>query len=65
MLSAGSRRAVQGLGGNCRKNEKGVPTHLTPEYIKDKEKLLKRAEEGAVLVTPGISKGEKAVTEVR
>ena len=46
-----------------RKNKKGVPTHLTPEYIQDKEKLLKRAEEGAVLVTPGISKGEKGVVE--
>ena len=46
-----------------RKNEKGVPTHLTPEYIQDKEKLLKRAEEGAVLVTPGISKGERGVVE--
>lgn len=46
-----------------RKNEQGVPTHLTPEYAQDKEKLLKRAEEGAVLVTPGISKGEKGVVE--
>ena len=44
-----------------RKNKQGVPTHLTPEYVQDKENLLKRAEEGAVLVTPGISKGEKGV----
>ena len=47
-----------------RKNKQGVPTHLTPEYAQDKEKLLKRAEEGAVLVTPGISKGEKGVVDV-
>jgi len=46
-----------------RKNQQGVPTHLTPEYAHDKEKLLKRAEEGAVLVTPGISKGEKGVVD--
>ena len=46
-----------------RKNKQGVPTHLTPEYAQDKEKLLKRAEEGAVLVTPGISKGEKGVVD--
>lgn len=47
-----------------RKNKQGVPTHLTPEYAQDKEKLLKRADEGAVLVTPGISKGEKGVVDV-
>jgi hypothetical protein len=46
-----------------RKNKQGVPTHLTPEYAQDKVKLLKRAEEGAVLVTPGISKGEKGVVD--
>ncbi len=46
-----------------RKNKEGVPTHLTPEYVLDKENLLKRAEEGSVLVTPGISKGEKGVVE--
>ena len=46
-----------------QKNKQGVPTHLTPEYAQDKEKLLKRAEEGAVLVTPGISKGEKGVVD--
>ena len=46
-----------------RKNKQGVPTHLTPEYAQDKEKLLQRAEEGAVLVTPGISKGEKGVVD--
>lgn len=46
-----------------RKNKQGVPMHLTPEYVQDKENLLKRAEEGAVLVTPGISKGEKGVVD--
>ena len=46
-----------------RKNKQGVPTHLTLEYAQDKERLLKRAEEGAVLVTPGISKGEKGVVD--
>lgn len=44
-----------------RKNGEGVPTHLTPEYEQEKARLLQRAEEGAVLVTPGISKGEQGV----
>lgn len=44
-----------------RKNAQGTPTHLTPEYAQEKARLLSRAEEGAVLVTPGISKGEKEV----
>lgn len=44
-----------------RKNGQGVPTHLTPEYEQEKARLLQRAEEGAVLVTPGISKGEQGV----
>jgi hypothetical protein len=46
-----------------RKDKDGVPTHLTPEYAKEKEGLLQRAEEGAVLVTPGISKGEQGVVD--
>ena len=46
-----------------RKDKQGVPTHLTPEYAKEKEGLLQRAEEGAVLVTPGISKGEQGVVD--
>lgn len=46
-----------------RKNKQGVPTHLTPEYAKEKEGLLQLAEEGAVLVTPGISKGEQGVVD--
>ena len=44
-----------------RRNEQGIPTHLTPKYEQEKEQLLQRAEEGAVLVTPGISKGEQGV----
>ena len=44
-----------------RKNEQGTPTHLTPEYAQEKAHLLQRAEDGAVLVTPGISKGEQEV----
>ena len=44
-----------------RKNAEGTPTHLTPEYEHAKAALLRRAEEGAVLVTPGISLGEKGV----
>ena len=44
-----------------RKNGDGVPTHLTEEYAREKARLLQRAEEGAVLVTPGISKGEQEV----
>lgn len=47
-----------------RKNEKGTPTHLTPEYAQEKAKLLQHAEQGAVLVTPGISEGEKQVVQV-
>lgn len=44
-----------------RKNGEGISTHLTPEYEREKAHLLQRAEEGAVLVTPGISKGEQGV----
>ena len=44
-----------------RKNAEGTPTHLTPEYANERDRLLQRAEEGAVLVTPGISKGEQGV----
>lgn len=44
-----------------RKNAEGVPTHLTPEYAQERDSLLLKAEEGAVLVTPGISKGEQGV----
>ena len=46
-----------------RKDENGRPTHMTPEYEEAKTFLLKRAEEGAVLVTPGISKGEQGVVK--
>ncbi len=44
-----------------RKNKDGIPTHLTEEYAQEKARLLQRAEEGTVLVTPGISKGEQGV----
>lgn len=44
-----------------RKNAQGTPTHLTPEYAAEQARLLRSAEEGAVLVTPGISKGEQGV----
>lgn len=44
-----------------RKNAEGTPTHLTPEYEKERDSLLLRAEEGTALVTPGISKGEQGV----
>lgn len=46
-----------------RKNKEGTPTHLTPEYAQEKAKLLQHAEQGAVLVTPGISEGEKQVVQ--
>ena len=44
-----------------RKNAQGTPTHLTPDYAKERDSLLLKSEEGAVLVTPGISKGEQGV----
>ena len=44
-----------------RKNPAGIDTHLTPEYQAQRDRLLRLAEEGAVLVTPGISKGEQGV----
>ena len=44
-----------------RKANDGTPTHLTAEYAQARDALLQRAEEGTVLVTPGISKGEQGV----
>ena len=41
----------------------GVPTEQTAEYRKDHDHLLRIAEEGTVLVTPGISKGEALVVD--
>ena len=41
----------------------GKPTELTEAYAHDRDRLLKVAEEGTVLVTPGISTGEKLVVE--
>ena len=39
----------------------GLPTETTEAYRKEKARLLRVAEEGTVLVTPGISKGERLV----
>ena len=39
----------------------GQPTEQTDDYQKEHDRLLRMAEEGTVLVTPGISKGESLV----
>ena len=39
----------------------GQPTELTEAYRQEHDRLLRIAEEGTVLVTPGISKGESLV----
>jgi hypothetical protein len=39
----------------------GQPTELTEAYRQERARLLRIAEEGTVLVTPGISKGESLV----
>ena len=39
----------------------GQPTELTEAYQQERIRLLRLAEEGTVLVTPGISKGENLV----
>ena len=44
-----------------RKDNQGRPTHLTPEYATARAALLRQAEEGSVLITPGISQGEAGV----
>ena len=45
-----------------RKDSKtGEPTEQTDDYQKEHDRLLRIAEEGTVLVTPGISKGEAIV----
>ena len=45
-----------------RKDPKtGQPTEQTDDYQKEHDRLLRMAEEGTVLVTPGISKGESLV----
>ena len=46
-----------------RRSKEGIPTHLTPEYDREKALLLQHAEQGTVLVTPGISEGEKRVVQ--
>ena len=40
-----------------------VPTHLTEAYREAQARMLREAEEGTVLVTPGISKGEHLVAD--
>lgn len=45
-----------------RKDSKtGQPTEQTADYQKEHDRLLRIAEEGTVLVTPGISKGESLI----
>ena len=45
-----------------RKDPKtGQPTEQTADYQKEHDRLLRIAEEGTVLVTPGISKGESLI----
>ena len=39
----------------------GQPTEQTADYQKEHDRLLRIAEEGTVLVTPGISKGESLI----
>ena len=47
-----------------RKDPKtGLPTEQTNDYKKAHDRLLRIAEEGTVLVTPGISKGETIVVD--
>lgn len=47
-----------------RKDPKtGLPTEQTTDYQKEHDRLLHIAEEGTVLVTPGISKGEAIVVD--
>ena len=41
--------------------ETGQPTETTEAYQKERARLLRVAEEGTVLITPGISKGESLV----
>ena len=38
-----------------------MPTHLISFFVAERERLLKSAEGGTVLVTPGISKGERII----
>jgi hypothetical protein len=45
-----------------RKDQKtGLPTEQTEDYQQERARLLRIAEEGTVLVTPGISKGESLI----
>lgn len=46
-----------------RDKQTGLPTEETEAYREAHHRLLRRAEEGTVLITPGVSKGEKLVVD--
>lgn len=46
-----------------RDKQTGLPTEETEAYREAHHRLLRQAEEGTVLITPGISKGEKLVVD--
>lgn len=46
-----------------RDRQTGLPTEETEAYRKAHHRLLRQAEEGTVLITPGVSKGEKLVVD--
>lgn len=46
-----------------RDKQTGLPTEDTEAYREAHHRLLRQAEEGTVLITPGVSKGEKLVVD--
>lgn len=46
-----------------RDRQTGLPTEETEAYREAHHRLLRQAEEGTVLITPGVSKGEKLVVD--
>lgn len=46
-----------------RDKQTGLPTEETEAYREAHHRLLRQAEEGTVLITPGVSKGEKLVVD--
>lgn len=46
-----------------RDKQTGMPTEETEAYREAHHRLLRQAEEGTVLITPGVSKGEKLVVD--
>lgn len=46
-----------------RDRQTGMPTEETEAYREAHHRLLRQAEEGTVLITPGVSKGEKLVVD--